>query len=99
VANWKFYALQTEENAGSEKAMALDLESCRNIRLANLFMYRIRATAEPHPFAIRLRNSSGILFRGVHNFSGGPFPFDTTLFNMDTGLYTAQHEIAYMTVR
>jgi len=98
VRNWTFYALQTEENLGSEKAMALDIERSKNIVFANLFMYRIRASAAPYSYAVRVRDSGPIRFLGVHNFSHGPFPFDYTLFHRNSGNLVLERELTYLTV-
>jgi polygalacturonase len=99
VENWTFYTLQTEENAGSEKAMAIDMEGCRNIKFVDLYMYHFSANPIPFPYGIRIGKSSGVLFRGIHNFSGGPFPFDDTLFDEDSGAYVGYPEIARLKVR
>jgi hypothetical protein len=39
------------------------------------------------------------VWRGIHNFSGGPFPFDNTLLDMDSGALVAHPEIAVLRVR
>jgi hypothetical protein len=43
--------------------------------------------------------SGNILFRGLHNFSGGPFPFDRTLIDVDSGAAIAHPEVAWLKVR
>jgi hypothetical protein len=62
-------------------------------------MYHNSGTNTPFQYGIRTRNSSGIVFRGVHNFSGGPFPFDHTLLDADSGALVAYPEIAVLALR
>jgi hypothetical protein len=39
------------------------------------------------------------VWRGIHNFSGGPFPFENTLLDMDSGALVAYPEIGELRVR
>ena len=96
VSNWAFHALQTEENLGSEKAMAVDIEQSRDIAFHNLFCYRIRRTDTPYPFAVRVSKSGPVLIRGLHVFSGGVFPFDYSVYRDDTRQWWIDREAAYL---
>jgi hypothetical protein len=62
-------------------------------------MYHNSGTNIPFPYGIKITNSSNILFRGLHNFSGGPFPFDNTLMDTDSGAVIAHPEIAWLKLR
>lgn len=99
VTNWTFYTIQTEEVWGSEATASMEMEGCRLLKFANYFMYHNSGTNMPFPYGIRTRNSSGIVFRGLHNFSGGPFPFDSTLRDEDSGAQVAHPEIGVLRVR
>jgi hypothetical protein len=99
VANWTFYTIQTEEVGGDEATASMEMEECRHLKFVNYFMYHNSGTNTPFQYGIRTRNSSGIVFRGVHNFSGGPFPFDHTLLDADSGALVAYPEIAVLALR
>jgi hypothetical protein len=62
-------------------------------------MYHNSGTNAPFQYAIRVKNSSDIVWRGIHNFSGGPFPFDNTLMDVDSGALVAHPEIGELRVR
>ncbi len=67
VANWDFYAPQTEEEAGeSQEAVSLEIANSRHITIANYHAYRVTRTLRPADTAVRLYNSSDIRFRNVH---------------------------------
>ena len=85
VENWSFFGLQLEEDTGSEKVLAVELNNCRNILFANLRSHRTSGVWEPYYAGVLLRNSNNITIKGNH-FSGFVFPFDNTVFNESTGL-------------
>lgn len=65
--NWDLNAPQTEEEAGeSPDALSLELNSSKNITIANYHAYRVTRSRAPFPAAVRLYNSSNIHFRNVH---------------------------------
>jgi sugar lactone lactonase YvrE len=67
VENWDIDAPQTEEEAGeSPEALSLELDSCRNVTIANYHAYRVTRTRAPFPAAVRIYRSSDIHFRNVH---------------------------------
>jgi len=77
VANWTFYALQTEENVGSEKATAIELDNSRNITFANAYFYRVR----PSTFRIPMPYGSGTairFFSAGYTLSAWPYSRSTT---------------------
>ncbi len=67
VANWQFFAPQTEEEANeSRDAVALEVRNSRNILFANFHGYRVTRSLQPAAAAVRLYQSTGIRFRNVH---------------------------------
>ena len=67
VENWDVNAPQTEEEAGeSPDALSLEIDSSKNITIANYHGYRVTRSRAPFPAAVRLYNSSNIHFRNVH---------------------------------
>ena len=99
VQNWTFHTIQTEEVSGDEKTASLEMEGCQNLKFVTYYMYHNSGTNLPFPYGIRVVNSSNILFRGLHNFSGGPFPFDRTLIDVDSGAAIAHPEVAWLKIR
>jgi hypothetical protein len=99
VSNWTFNTIQTEEVNGDEATASMEMEGCQHLKFVNYFMYHNSGTNAPFQYAIRVRNSSDIVWRGIHNFSGGPFPFDNTLVDMDSGAMVAHPEIGELRVR
>jgi hypothetical protein len=98
VANWRFYALQTEENLGSEKATALCLNDCKNLDFLNLFLYRVRATAQPHPHGITIAASTNITINGLHSFSHGRYPYDNSILLVDQNRFLPDRELAQVRI-
>jgi hypothetical protein len=98
VSNWEIYALQTEEERGeSPHALPLEIENCRNVTVANFFIYRVD-TAVPFPTGIRISRSHDLNFRGVHVYSPGKLSFDNTLIDVTHGVEVRAREIAWLHV-
>jgi hypothetical protein len=67
VENWDVNAPQSEEEAGeSPEALSLEIDSSKNITIANYHAYRVTRSRAPFPAAVRIYRSSGIHFRNVH---------------------------------
>jgi hypothetical protein len=99
VSNWTFYTLQTEEIAGDEQTASLEMADCRHLRFINYFMYHNSGTNTPFAYGVRVGDSEDIAFRGMHNFSGGPFPFDATVLDLDSGVRIFHPEMANLKLR
>ena len=96
VANWQIYALQTEEERGeSPHALPLEIENCRDVTVANFFIYRVD-TAVPFATGIRVSQSRRLDFRGVHVYSPGKLSFDNTLVDVTQGAEVRAREIAWL---
>jgi sugar lactone lactonase YvrE len=66
VENWDINAPQTEEEAGeSPESLSLQIDSSKNITIANYHAYRVTRSRAPFPAAVRLYNSEDIHFRNV----------------------------------
>lgn len=67
VANWEFYAPQTEgEREESASAISLSISRSHDITIANYHGYRVVRSYHPVPYAVRIYNSHAIHFRNVH---------------------------------
>ncbi len=98
VANWRIYALQTEEERNeSPQALPLELDGCRDILVANFFIYRVD-TPVPFPTGIRVTDSRDLQFRGLHVYSPGKLSFDNTLVDQTHGVEVRAREIAWLQV-
>lgn len=97
VANWKFYAVQTEENLGSEYACSIQMHDCDNITFYNLFQYRVQAIDIQHPYAGFAENCKALRVLGQHVFSIGPTPF-TNAWLIDGRCVVDDQEIGTLTV-
>lgn len=98
VSNWEIYALQTEEERGeSPRALPLEIDNCRNLTIANFFIYRVDL---PVPFetGIRVTNSRDLRFRGLHAYSPGKLTFDNTLVDATHHVEIRAREIASLTL-
>ena len=96
VANWRLYALQTEEERGeSQHALPLELDRCRNLTVVNFFIYRVGSDT-PFPTGIRVTRSENLHFRGLHAYSPGKHTFDNTLTDATHGVEIRSREIAWL---
>ena len=70
VSNFKVYALQLEEESReSSECQPMELENCKNMVFANLYMFRVIRVNVPYPYSIRNWGSANIEFLNVHNYS------------------------------
>ncbi|MBN1569794.1 MAG: SMP-30/gluconolactonase/LRE family protein [Acidobacteria bacterium] len=92
VRNWEFYALQTEEeNPAGAKAIAMDIQDCRDLLFANTYMYRVSRTVLPKTYAILVRNSDNIRFENMKVFSQTRLSFDNAVLDEDSGVAVRAH--------
>lgn len=85
VANWKFYALQLEEETReSPDCQPIELENCKNLLFANLYLFRVVWIKTPMPYAVRTWNCHNIEFYNVHNFTQMRFTIDLTMYDINT---------------
>jgi hypothetical protein len=94
VSHWRIYALQTEEERGeSPQALPLEIQDCRDVTVANFFIYRVEMPV-PGATGIRVTNSRALQFRGLHVYSPGKLSFDNTLVDQTHGVEIRTREIA-----
>jgi hypothetical protein len=92
VRNWRFYALQTEEeNPAGMEAIALEVRNCRDLLFANTYMYRVSRTVLPKTYAVQVRGSDGIRFENVKVFSQTRLAFDHSVLDEDSGVAARAH--------
>jgi hypothetical protein len=84
VENWSFYALQLEEDRGSEKTLGVYIKDSRNITFANFISHRTTGVWKPYHTAIQIRNSHQIYIFG-NEMRGSVFPFENAIYDEITG--------------
>ena len=99
VANWRIFALQLEEESGEgPSALPVELDRCRDLAFANLYLYRVIRMVGPSPCGVRMTGCSDITFRGVHVYSPTKFSFDAAVLDTTTGIEVRSREIARLRV-
>lgn len=99
VANWRIYALQTEEERGEGGfALPLEIDHCSNLTFTNMHIYRVISSYQPFPYAIAVSNSKNIRFRNVHHYSNSKVAFDATVADRSNHAEIRQREFASLTV-
>ena len=99
AANWRFYALQTEEERGeSGFALPLEVVDSHDLTFANFHLYRVISAYQPFPWAVKVANSRNIRFRNFHCYSNSKVSFDAAVFDETHGTEIRQREFAWLTV-
>jgi len=81
AAHWRFYALQTEAERGeSGFCLPLEIDSCRDISVANFHIYRVISSYQPFPWAAKVTSSQNIRFRNVHCYSNSKVSYDSAVY-------------------
>ncbi|MDR0700338.1 MAG: SMP-30/gluconolactonase/LRE family protein [Tannerella sp.] len=99
VSNWRFMALQLEEESGEGPyCLPLDIRNSSRLLFANTFLYRVSRITTPFPYAIRVENVSDIRFKGLHNYSWTKHAFDNTVYDVGYDCYVRPREIARLDI-
>jgi hypothetical protein len=98
VENWSFYALQLEEDRGSEKTLGVYLKDCNNVLFANFISHRTTGVWEPYHTCFQIRNSHEIKILG-NEMRGAVFPFENALYDEITGQIVSQRMFTKLTVK
>ncbi len=100
VANWKAYAFQfEEENREGRDCQPLELENCRNMLIANLYMFQVIRVNTPYPYAVRTWGCEDVEFVNVHNYAQTKYAAVETLYDVNTGRSVRPWEMARLVVR
>ncbi|MBR1930002.1 MAG: hypothetical protein IJ833_00805 [Lachnospiraceae bacterium] len=99
VANWVFYAIQTEEEkAEGLNCLPMELISCEHITFANYFLFRVIAVDRSYETGIRVWNSRDITFLNVQNKAQMHYLFTVTAEDATSGFYAKSPEYAKLTI-
>lgn len=86
VKNWKFYALQLEEELReSGDVMPIEIVNSSNLMFANLYLFRVIWIDTPLACGVRTWNCKDVEFYNVHNFTQMHHTIDITLKDINTG--------------
>jgi sugar lactone lactonase YvrE len=98
ASNWELFDLQTEEERGEGGfALPMQIDHCRQITLANFFLYRVVSSDQPFPTAVQISDSDDIRFRNFHCFSDSKVSFENAVSDPDSGLEIRQREFTSFT--
>ena len=100
VSNWKVYCMQTEEETvESSEYQPVEMDGCRDITFANLYMFRVIRVVRPCHSAVRLRGCSGIEFLNVHNYAQTKYTTDIAVFDQNKGIEVRPWEFSRLIVK
>jgi len=94
----EFLALQTEENQLSPETVAIEMEETEGIRFLNTYLYRVFALQGTPPQAVKVRDGTNLRFDNLHVFSWGPYPFASSVFLADKGIWVRQRELVRLAI-
>jgi hypothetical protein len=83
VSNWKVYAFQLEEE--SREGMScqpVELQDCRDMVFANLYLFRVIRFMTPYPYSVRTWNCRNLEFLNVHNYAQIKFTTDLPFYDI-----------------
>ena len=99
AANWKVYALQTEEERGEgPHALPLEIDGSQNLTFGNFHIYRVISSYQPFPWAVKITNSRNIRFRNFHCYSNSKVSFDAAVVDATNAAEVRQREFAWLDV-
>ncbi len=99
AANWRVYALQTEEERGEGGlALPLEIDNSRDLTFANFHLYKVISSYQPFPWAVKVTNSTNIRFRNFHCYSNSKVAFDVAVFDETHNAEIRQREFAWLTM-
>jgi sugar lactone lactonase YvrE len=95
VSNWKIYAMQLEEESReSSLAQPMELDNCKNLVFANLYMFRVIRINTPFPYSIRTWNCKNIELLNVHNFTQTKYTTTLPLYDINSDTEVRPWEFA-----
>ncbi len=100
VANWKVYCFQLEEESreGTE-CQPIEMEGCKDITFANLYMFRVIRINEPYHNSIRIwENCENIEFLNLHNYSQIKYTTDVPLYDINKDIEVRPWELQKLIV-
>lgn len=84
VSNWKVYCMQTEEESvESIECQPIEMDHCKDMTFANLYMFRVIRVNKPYHSSIRVRNCENVAFLNLHNYSQIKYTNNIAVFDVN----------------
>ncbi|WP_321330666.1 glycosyl hydrolase family 28-related protein [uncultured Bacteroides sp.] len=99
VSNWKVYCMQTEEESReSTECQPIEMDDCKNMTFANLYMFRVIRINEPYHSSVRIRNCENIVFLNLHNFSQTKYTTNIAVYDVNKDIEIRPWELSRLIV-
>jgi len=99
VSNWKIYCMQTEEESvESRECQPFELDDCRDITFAELYMFRVIRFNWPYHSSVRMRGCRNVEFLNVHNFGQVKYSNDIPIYDQAKEIEVRPWEFARLLV-
>lgn len=100
VSNWKILCFQTEEESREGmKCQPIEIEACKDIMFANLYMFRVIRIDEPYPSSVRIwENCENVEFINLHNYSQIKYTNDNPLYDINKDIEVRPWELQRLVV-
>jgi hypothetical protein len=99
VSNWKIYAFQLEEESReSTECQPVELDRCKGMSFADIYMFRVIRINEPYPYSIRLWNCSDIEILNLHNFSQIKYTTDLPVYDINKDIEVRPWELQQLLI-
>ena len=99
VSNWNVYALQLEEESQeSSECQPLEIQACKDMTFANVYMFRVIRLKVPYPYSIRSWDCSNVELLNVHNYSQIKYTTDNPLYDINTGIEVRPTELSRLII-
>jgi hypothetical protein len=99
ISNWNVYALQLEEESlESSECQPLELQACKEMTFANLYMFRVIRMKTPYPYSVRSWDCSNVELLNIHNYSQIKYTTDNPLYDINTGIEVRPTELARLII-
>lgn len=99
VSNWKVYCMQTEEESReSTECQPIEMDDCKNMTFANLYMFRVIRVNKPYHSSVRLRNCENIAFLNLHNYSQIKYTNNIAVFDVNKDIDIRPWELSRLIV-
>ena len=99
VSNWKVYVFQTEEETQeSMECQPIELENCKDMTFAGVYMFRVIRINEPYHNSIRLWNCRNLDFLNIHNFSQIKYTTDLPFYDINKQIEVRPWELQKLVV-
>ena len=99
VSNWKVYCFQLEEESReSTDCQPVEIDGCRDMIFANLYMFRVIRVNEPYHNSVRVWNSKNIEFANLHNYSQIKYTTDVPVYDINKDIEVRPWELQKLLV-